>query len=139
MSARDETIRVISEWVEKAEQDIINAEHTLTLENRCPFDTVCFHAQQCAEKYIKAVLVERSVPFPKSHDLLELLALVPEEAALGLQPSDVSTINRYAVEARYPSCWEPQTRPAAEAAVADARRVREAARAVLPDEALQPE
>lgn len=44
-------------WIKKAEGDLKTAEHTLTLKERCPFDTVCFHAQQCAEKYLKALLV----------------------------------------------------------------------------------
>ena len=45
-------------WVKKAESDLKTAEHTLTLKERCPFDTVCFHAQQCAEKYFKALLCQ---------------------------------------------------------------------------------
>lgn len=44
-------------WIKKAEGDLKTAEHALTLKERCPFDTVCFHAQQCAEKYLKALLV----------------------------------------------------------------------------------
>ena len=44
-------------WIKKAESDLKTAEHTLTLKENCPFDTVCFHAQQCAEKYLKALLV----------------------------------------------------------------------------------
>ena len=55
--------------VEKAEHDLRNAEHTLTIEQDCPFDTVCFHAQQCAEKYLKALLVWKGIPFPKTHNL----------------------------------------------------------------------
>ena len=37
-------------WVEKAEHDLTAAAHMLTLEDRCPFDVVCFHAHQAAEK-----------------------------------------------------------------------------------------
>ncbi|MBW1960508.1 MAG: HEPN domain-containing protein [Deltaproteobacteria bacterium] len=38
--------------------------------------TVCFHAQQCAEKYLKAFLTFKNIDFPKTHDIGELLALV---------------------------------------------------------------
>ena len=48
---------VVAEWVLKAEDDLKNAVHTLKLGRTGPIDTVCFHAQQCAEKYLKAYLV----------------------------------------------------------------------------------
>lgn len=57
MSANAETLRVVRQWVEKAENDLKNATHTLKLGRDCPTDTVCFHAQQCVEKYLKALLV----------------------------------------------------------------------------------
>ena len=60
MSVPPEILQQVSQWVEKAEHDLTTAEHTLTLLKDCPFDTVCFHAQQCAEKYLKGFLVSRS-------------------------------------------------------------------------------
>lgn len=137
MNAEPESIHVVHQSVEKAEEDIANAEYTLTLREGCPLGTVCFHAQQCAEKYIKALLTLHSVPFPKTHDLPELLLQTPKEVGLGLQPADVVVINRYSVEARYPGDWEPITRVDAEEAVALARKVREAVRSHLPKEAIQ--
>ena len=79
MSERPEDLDVVRGWIEKAENDLTNAAHTLTLEDNCPYDTVCFHAQQCAEKYLKALLALRRIPFPKIHDLAELVLLVPGE------------------------------------------------------------
>ena len=76
-------------------------------------------------------------PFPKIHDLLELLPLVPKALALGIQLADIAEVNRYAIEGRYPGEWEPITREDAEAAVKVARRVREAVRRHLPDAALK--
>ena len=55
MNEPPESLRWVRQWIEKAEGDLRNAEHTLTLEQDCPLDTVCFHAQQCAEKYLKAL------------------------------------------------------------------------------------
>ncbi|MBY0525833.1 MAG: HEPN domain-containing protein [Gemmataceae bacterium] len=45
-----------------------------------PVEAVCFHAQQCVEKYLKAILVYRSIPFPKSHNIRVLMALVPRRS-----------------------------------------------------------
>jgi HEPN domain-containing protein len=39
-------ITAIREWLTKADNDLKNAAHTLTLGKDCPTDTVCFHAQQ---------------------------------------------------------------------------------------------
>jgi HEPN domain-containing protein len=135
MSEPHENSGTVRQWIEKAEHDITNAEHTLTLRKNCPFDTVCFHAQQCAEKYLKALLVSRSIPFPKTHDLRILMQLVPKEVKLGLRMNEVLPLNRYTVEARYPGDWEPITRKEAKEAVAIARMVRKAVRVHLPNEA----
>jgi len=56
---------VVREWVEKAENDLVAAVHTLTLRERCPSDMVCFHAQQCVEKYLKAIWFSPPSIFPK--------------------------------------------------------------------------
>ncbi|MBI4384722.1 MAG: HEPN domain-containing protein [Nitrospinae bacterium] len=56
MSGPPDMVRLVRQWVEKAEHDLRNAEHALTLKDDCPFDTACFHTQQCAEKYLKALL-----------------------------------------------------------------------------------
>ena len=128
MSAPPEVVKVVRQWVEKAEEDFRTAEHMLLLDESCPHGIVCFHAQQCVEKYLKALLVLHGVPFPKIHDLLELLPLLPKTVVLGVQAADVAELNRYVVEGRYPGEWEPITGREAGHAVDMARRVREAAR-----------
>ena len=45
----------VKAWFKKAENDLINAENTIKMESP-PTDTICFHAQQCAEKYLKGFL-----------------------------------------------------------------------------------
>lgn len=136
MSGRPEILHLVRQWVERAEEDLTNAEHTLTLQEHCPLTTVCFHAQQCAEKYLKAFLTFRAVPFPKTHDLAELLRLVPKTGAPAMSLNEIAIINRYAIEARYPGDWEPITRAEAERAVVIARTVRSAVRCALPKEAI---
>jgi HEPN domain-containing protein len=44
------------QWVRKADNDLLDADNNLRSE-RIPFDTVCFHCQQAAEKCLKAALV----------------------------------------------------------------------------------
>ncbi len=74
MPAPDPVITVIREWLLKADNDLLTATHTLTLGVKCPTDTVCFHAQQCVEKHIKALLVFRATSFPKKHNIAVLRA-----------------------------------------------------------------
>jgi len=127
----------IRRWVEKAEHDLRNAEYVLTIKENCPTDTVCFHCQQCAEKYLKALLVSRRIPFPRTHDLVVLFNLIREICAMPLKVGEVQPLNRYSVEARYPGDWDPiDLREAAEA-VNMARCVRQAVRKLLPKEVLQ--
>src|SRR5512133_693193 len=66
------------DWVEYAEEDLIMAKSALRRSK--PLTTSsCFHSQQCAEKYLKAILVSRDIEFPKTHDLLILNTLCTDE------------------------------------------------------------
>jgi HEPN domain len=75
MPVPNPAIAVVRDWIVKAENDLRNPAHTLKLGADCPTDTVCFHAQQCAEKYIKALLVFGATPFPKTHNIQVMSAL----------------------------------------------------------------
>jgi HEPN domain-containing protein len=55
------------EWGQKAEGDYIAAETLRQAENPV-YDAICFHAQQCVEKYLKAWLVQQEIDFPRTHD-----------------------------------------------------------------------
>ena len=119
-------------WVEKAENDLQNATLTLRAGRACPADTVAFHAQQCAEKYLKALLSFRAVDFPKIHDIEELLALAAlgDQARLSVEAQRLLT--SYATVTRYPGDYEPVSLSEARRAVRLARRVRAAVRRILP-------
>lgn len=71
--------------------------------------TLCFHAQQAAEKAVKAVLVHAAVPAPRTHDLSLLLSLVPARCAPPPDPSAAAELTGYAVAARYPGVEEEVT------------------------------
>lgn len=62
---------LVRSWVSKAEHDLLNIEKDLAAKE-IPWDTVGFHAQQCSEKYLKALLLFHRINFPKIHDLTEL-------------------------------------------------------------------
>lgn len=92
-----------------------------------------FHAQQAAEKFLKAVLVWHQIEFPKTHDISRLLDLVrPAAADLADGLDEAAALTSYGVEARYPGDLPEPTPDAAKEAVALARRVREAVHAHLP-------
>lgn len=105
-------------WIERAKHDQVAAEHLLTLGDRCPTEIVCFHCQQAVEKSLKAILAFRGMASPKTHDLLVLVNLV-DCPDLVRHKSDLSRLNRYAVETRYPGVWEEIS--LAEAKLAEAR------------------
>jgi HEPN domain-containing protein len=66
-------------------------------------DAICFHAQQCIEKYLKAWLQEANIPFPRTHDLKELLELiVPTIPIWQTWQADLSGLSEHAVDSRYP-------------------------------------
>ncbi len=116
----------------KAEHDLANAAHTLKLGRDCPTDTVCFHAQQTIEKYLKALLICSGTDFPKTHDLGELTALLPEAVDLVLTVEDQRRLTAYATVMRYPGDYEPVSLTEARKAVSLARRVRRAILKALP-------
>jgi len=66
-------------WFRKAENDLLNVANNLRAE-RYASDTVCFHCQQAAEKYLKGFLSWHGVPFARTHDLPELLKQVKQIA-----------------------------------------------------------
>jgi HEPN domain-containing protein len=67
----------VGEWVEKAENDLTAAAIVLSAGRRALPDVICFHAQQCVAKYLKALLTRRELPFPRTHDITALVARMP--------------------------------------------------------------
>ncbi|HMO51264.1 MAG TPA: HEPN domain-containing protein, partial [Kiritimatiellia bacterium] len=91
------------EWVDKAEGDFAVAERELRCRKQPNFDAACFHAQQCIEKYLKAVLQEKDVPFEKTHNLVHLLnLLLPHFPLWEAMRVSLGQLNVFAVTFRYP-------------------------------------
>ena len=63
---------IVDEWIGKAESDFHTASRELVAVSHQNYDAVCFHAQQCIEKFVKAVLIAHGVIPPKIHDLAQI-------------------------------------------------------------------
>ena len=91
------------EWVQKAEGDYGVVSLLVKSRKAWRYDGICFHAQQCAEKYLKARLTEASIVFPKTHDIPDLLQMVlPVEPTWFVLIPEAKTLNRWSVQPRYP-------------------------------------
>lgn len=92
-----------AEWVSKAEGDFATAGREVRARKMPNYDAVCFHGQQCAEKYLKAVLQENNIPIPKIHFLLELLAMILKfDPSFEFLKADLEVLENYSVRYRYP-------------------------------------
>ena len=118
------------EWIQKAEGDFATAGRELRARKNPNYDAACFHAQQCAEKYLKAVLQDSSIPFGKSHNLVALLDLItPHDSAWEETRPDLEVLTVYAVAFRYPG--ESADKSAARAAIRSVGSIRSRARRSL--------
>jgi HEPN domain-containing protein len=118
------------EWIRKAEGDWATLGRELRARKNPNFDAACFHAQQCAEKYLKALLQEWCIPFGKTHNLAALLGQVLErDTSWEDLRAHLDPLTVYAVVFRYPG--ESATKMEGREALKHCRRVREEARSSL--------
>lgn len=118
-------------WIRKAKSDLLNVDNNMAAE-RVPFDTVCFHCQQAAEKC--SALLAGDVVYPVTNDLPALL-----EVAIQLDPAvdslreDLAFLTPFAVEIRYPDDDFEPSREGAEFARSAAARVFDWCRGRFPE------
>src|SRR5262249_7931324 len=121
--------RLTREWVRKAETDLRVAQLADRALERMN-DAICFHWQQSAEKYLKALVQESGQPVPRTHNLIALQTLLlPVHPTLRPLGRGLGFMTRFAVDARYPG--HAVTRRQATSALRWAGRVRDACRAIL--------
>jgi HEPN domain-containing protein len=112
----------VKEWVRKADGDLDTALRELRARKRPNYDSACFHAQQCVEKMMKALLIDRKANAPKTHNLVELHRLIRRvEPAWLWDEQELDWLGRAAVSYRYPG--NSATRPHAKIATALCRRL----------------
>jgi HEPN domain-containing protein len=108
--------KLVKEWIGKAEQDCTVARALLQRRTLKVNDAICFHAQQCIEKYLKAYLTSCSVHSPKSHSLENLAGIALRvDGTFELISDLIRPLSKYAVGFRYPG--EEAHRPEARRAV----------------------
>jgi HEPN domain-containing protein len=99
----NDQLEVIKQWIIKGDHDLGTARLTY-LHIPEYLDTVTFHCQQAVEKYLKAYLIFQSTAFRFSHDLVYLLDLITQkDPDFENFYDEVSEIQGYAVEIRYPN------------------------------------
>jgi HEPN domain-containing protein len=116
-------------WIEHAEDDFANARKLIQGSKPSIYGT-CFHAQQCAEKYLKAMLVHKDKSFPMTHDLVLLNDLLTQVGVFtGLIEDTLDTLSAYAVATRYPGA--SSTLEDAKEAIEIAKNIRKFSRTFL--------
>jgi len=91
---------LVQGWLRKAESDLTNS--GMCLDAGQALDTACFHAQQAAEKYLKAHLTAHEIDFPFIHNLEKLVELCAQRDPSFLDLKVLSQeLTPYAVELRY--------------------------------------
>ena len=91
------------EWAKKAEADRIAALRALkdAARRADQAEIACFHAQQCVEKYLKALIAKKGEAVPRTHDL-SALAIHLKSVGIGPLAGEFRRLNQYAVDIRYP-------------------------------------
>jgi HEPN domain-containing protein len=103
----EEELNLPAKWLEHAMSDLVLAK--TVKRDAILLNQLCFHAQQCVEKSIKAVLLFSGVRFPRSHNIKVLYELIPQNMTPQSLPGRISILTDYAVESRYPGDFEEIT------------------------------
>ena len=127
---RDEIRKRARRWMRYADDDLRLAKEALLMKS-CPYRLAAFHAQQCAEKYLKAYLIAQAIAFAYSHNISYLLELAAHKAPWGDALDEADRLTRFAVILRYPGEDCRVTRVQTEKAVSLASQVRRAVRRAL--------
>ena len=134
VSSMKEKADLVRGWLRRARSDLVAMEALL---NAGAFDAACFHAQQAAEKYLKAFLIHHDTQFPFTHELDKLIKL-----CAGIDPSFQSlattadSLTPYAMKLRYDETFWPALEEA-QAARASALAVKEFVLGRLPKDIVE--
>lgn len=119
-------IKELKSWIAHVEEDFFAAKALFQLKKPL-LSGACFHAQQSAEKYLKALLILKHMEFPKTHDLPTLDTLCNDAGIItGFNPQQLIDLSEYAVRRRYPG--NQPTREETKEAIEIAKTVRKFAR-----------
>jgi HEPN domain-containing protein len=121
----------VRQWMAYGDEDLKLARYALGMRQDCPYRLVAYHAQQCAEKYLKAFLVYNMQDFPYTHNISALLELCRKHKGWPEEISKAEELTPYAITTRYPGEEEVVTLQEAQNAVEIAEHVRQTAGKIL--------
>ena len=98
----DDTKEYIQQWLFRANEDINVLDNLFTSDPKNFASTICFHAHQAVEKFLKAFLIMHDIDFPKTHDLDFLLSECIKIDNTGLQDIKLKSLTDFGVSVRYP-------------------------------------
>jgi HEPN domain-containing protein len=95
-------IKDVIEWIQIAEDDLYSAQ-ILYEQVRKPYEIICYHCAQSAEKYLKGFLSYNDIIPEKTHNLLLLLELcIEKDKTFENIRTECSLLNKFTNEIRYP-------------------------------------
>ena len=118
-------MKEFEKWFRKAESDLLVIKNNMA-SDEIPIDACCFHAQQAAEKYLKAYLVSKQINFPKTHDLQSFNTFcLAINASFNQITEPAIKLSDYAIAPRYPDAFDDLTLDDAKNAYQDAITIKE--------------
>jgi len=117
-------------WLGEAEEELVVVD-VLLADKRSPVRAACFHAHLAAEKALKALVIFRTVPLPRSHDLARLVQLLPAGDTSQLIRGDLARLSPWTIEGRYPADLSDPSDDEVRSLAEAAQRVVETARVLL--------
>lgn len=131
-----EVLRKVAQWLAYADEDLGLARHGLKMGNNAPYRLIAYHAQQCAEKHLKAYLVYHGIDFPYTHSISRLLELCGDKANWIGELRGAEELTPFAITTRYPGEDEEVTKEEALQAIEIAAKVRDIIRNALTEEGM---
>jgi HEPN domain-containing protein len=129
---REKVLHKVGEWLARADEDLRLATYALQMQGEAPpYRLIAYHAQQCAEKCLKAFLVFHNVDFPYTHNIRRLLVLCENHATWPQTLRNAEELTTYAMTARYPGEDLTVREAEAQRVVKLAEQVRSRVRAAL--------
>lgn len=114
MSVSPDSLAEARRWMRYACEELTLAS-VLASDADSPARLVCWHAQQAAEKALKAALIIEGIGFPRTHNLVALRASLPSPLAEKMDIAELAELTQWGAESRYPGDWdEPSDVEAAE-------------------------
>jgi HEPN domain-containing protein len=120
-----EVAKKVMQWLTFADEDLKIACDAMNYGSGGPYRLIAYHAQQCAEKCLKAYLVFHSEDFPYTHNIRRLLKLCGKHATWPQNIEDAEELTPYAITTRYPGEDAEVTRDEAVSAIDIAQKVRD--------------